>query len=103
MKKKLQIGITTIILTTSVSYLIQYWFKHSGLEDKTLNKLDDIKDIFNGGKQMNWIAKIRPQIFLAIIILGTISLYALRVGHVEVATATIGGLIALGMKVLEAD
>ena len=52
---------------------------------------------------MNWIAKIRPQIFLAIIILGTISLYALRVGHVEVATATIGRLLALGMKVLEAD
>ena len=51
MKKKLQIGITTIILTTSVSYLIQYWFKHSGLEDKTLNKLDDIKDIFNGGNK----------------------------------------------------
>ena len=52
---------------------------------------------------MNWIAKIRPQIFLAIIILGAISLYALRVGHVEVATATIGGSIALGMKVLEND
>ena len=52
---------------------------------------------------MNWIAKIRPLIFLAIIILGAISLYALRVGHVEVATATIGGWIALGMKVLEAD
>ena len=52
---------------------------------------------------MNWIAKIRPQIFLAIIILGAISLYALRVGHVEVATATIGWLIALGMKVLEND
>jgi len=27
----------------------------------------------------------------------------LKVGYVEVATATIGGLIALGMKVLEAD
>ena len=52
---------------------------------------------------MNWIAKIRPQIFLAIVILGAISLYALKVGHVEVSTATIGGLIALGMKVLEAD
>ena len=52
---------------------------------------------------MGWMAKIRPQIFLAIIILGAISLYALRVGHVEVATATIGGLIALGMKVLEND
>jgi hypothetical protein len=52
---------------------------------------------------MNWIAKIRPQIFLAIVILGTIAVYALKVGYVEVATATIGGLIALGMKVLEAD
>ena len=53
MKKKLQIGITTIILTATVSYLTQYWFKHSGLEDKALNKLDDVKDIFNGGKK--WI------------------------------------------------
>ena len=52
---------------------------------------------------MNWIAKIRPQKFLAIIILGAIAIYALKVGHVEVATATIGGLIALGMKVLEND
>ena len=52
---------------------------------------------------MGWMAKIRPQIFLAIIILGTIAVYALKVGHVEVATATIGGLIALGMKVLEKD
>jgi uncharacterized membrane protein len=52
---------------------------------------------------MKWIARIRPQIFLSILILGAISLYALKVGHIEVATATIGGLIALGMKVLEAD
>ena len=52
---------------------------------------------------MNWIAKIRPQIFLAIIILGAIAIYALKVGHVEVATATKGGLIALVMKVLEND
>jgi hypothetical protein len=52
---------------------------------------------------MNWIAKIRPQIFLAICILGAIAIYALKTGYVEVSTATIGGLIALGMKVLEAD
>tara|TARA_R110000765_G_scaffold309829_1_gene403257 strand:- start:92 stop:250 length:159 start_codon:yes stop_codon:yes gene_type:complete len=52
---------------------------------------------------MNWIAKIRPQIFLAIVILGAIAIYALKVGYVEVSTATIGGLIALGMKVLEND
>ena len=52
---------------------------------------------------MGWMAKIRPQIFLAIVILGAIAVYALKVGYVEVATATIGGLIALGMKVLEND
>jgi len=52
---------------------------------------------------MNWIAKIRPQILVAIIILGAIAIYALKVGYVEVSTATIGGLIALGMKVLEND
>ena len=52
---------------------------------------------------MGWMATIRPQIFLAIVILRAIAIYALKVGHVEVATATIGGLIALGMKVLEAD
>ena len=52
---------------------------------------------------MNWMARVRPQILVAIIILGTIAVYALNVGYVEVATATIGGLIALGMKVLEND
>ena len=39
MKKKFKIALSTIILTTTVSYLVQHWFKHSGLEDKTLNKL----------------------------------------------------------------
>ena len=52
---------------------------------------------------MNWMSRIRPQIFLAIIILGAIAIYALKTGYVEVSTATIGGLIALGMKVLEND
>ena len=51
LKKKLKIALSTIILTTTVSYLVQHWFKHSGLENKTLNKLDDIKDIFNGGNK----------------------------------------------------
>tara|TARA_R100001594_G_scaffold19704_2_gene38363 strand:+ start:72 stop:224 length:153 start_codon:yes stop_codon:yes gene_type:complete len=50
MKKKIKIALSTIILTTTVSYLTQYWFKHSGLEDKTLNKLDDFKDLFKGNK-----------------------------------------------------
>ena len=50
MKKKIKIGLGTIIHTTAVSYLTQYWFKHSGLEDKMLNKIDDIKDVFKGDK-----------------------------------------------------
>ncbi len=50
MKKKFRIALSTIILTTTVSYLVQYWFKHSGLEDKTLNKFDDLKDVFKGNK-----------------------------------------------------
>ena len=50
MKKKFRIALSPIILTTTVSYLVQYWFKHSGLEDKTLNKFDDLKDVFKGNK-----------------------------------------------------
>ena len=50
MKKKIKIALSTIILTATVSYLTQYWFKNSGLEDQLLNKLDDVKDTFKGGK-----------------------------------------------------
>ena len=67
-KAKIKLSIGTIIITATVSYLLQHWFKHSGLEDKTLNKFDDIKD-----------------------------------GHNEIASGAIGGIIALGMKVLETE
>ena len=49
------------------------------------------------------IGKIRPQIFLALLMLGLITGYAINVNMVEVATVTIGGMVALGMKVLEND
>jgi len=45
--------------------------------------------------------KIRPQIFIALSFLGGITLFAIHVENTAIATATIGGLIALGMKVLE--
>jgi len=48
-------------------------------------------------------AKVRPQIFMAITILGIIAGYALKVGSTEVATGAMGGLIALGMSVLEKE
>jgi hypothetical protein len=49
------------------------------------------------------IGKIRPQIFLALFMLGLITGYAIFANMVEVATGTIGGMVALGMKVLEND
>ena len=49
------------------------------------------------------IGKIRPQIFLALLMLGCIPGYAVYADMVEIATGTIGGLVALGMKVLEND
>jgi hypothetical protein len=45
--------------------------------------------------------KLRPQIFLAIIVLGGLAVLGILEGMPEIATGTIGGVIALGMKVLE--
>ena len=47
------------------------------------------------------IGKLRPQIFLSVIVLGLLAGYGLHHNVPEVATATIGGIIDLGMKVLE--
>jgi hypothetical protein len=47
------------------------------------------------------IGKLRPQIFLAILCLTMLASIAAFKGMPEISTATIGGIIALGMKVLE--
>jgi len=47
--------------------------------------------------------KIRPQIFLAILCLTILAVIAVFNGMPEISTATIGGIIALGMKLLEAE
>jgi len=47
------------------------------------------------------MGKLRPQIFLAIIVLGVLAGLGALNGFPEIATGTIGGIIALGMKVLE--
>jgi hypothetical protein len=49
-KAKLKIALSSIIMSVSVSYLVQYWFRHSGLEGKMLDKYDDIKNIIKGVK-----------------------------------------------------
>ena len=50
---------------------------------------------------MSWLGKFRPQIFLAITVLGVLAYFVDTNGYPEIATGTIGGIIALGMKVLE--
>jgi hypothetical protein len=47
------------------------------------------------------MAKIRPQILLAIMALGALALYAVNQQYVEIATGCIGGVTALGMRLLE--
>jgi hypothetical protein len=49
------------------------------------------------------IGKVRPQIFLAVLVLGILAWVGILYEMPEVATGTIGGIIALGMKVLEAE
>ncbi len=45
--------------------------------------------------------KLRPQIFLSIIVLGILSSIGIIEGYNEIATGCVGGIIALGLKVLE--
>lgn len=49
------------------------------------------------------MGKLRPQIFLAIIVLGALSGVGVWQGFTEIATGCTGGIIALGMKVLESE
>ena len=55
------------------------------------------------GVERKRMGKFRPQIFLAIGALASLAGYAVYAGIPEVSTATIGGIIALGMKVLEGE
>ena len=49
------------------------------------------------------MGKIRQQIMCAIMVLGLLSAVGLYYGMNEIATGCTGGIIALGMKVLEAE
>jgi hypothetical protein len=48
-----------------------------------------------------FINRIRPQVLLAIGVLGSVTVYALFLGHIEVATGSGGGVIAISMKIME--
>ena len=50
-----------------------------------------------------FIGKIRPQIFLALCILGVVAMYGMREGLNEVTVGCIAGIIALAKDVLQVD
>ena len=49
----------------------------------------------------SFINRVRPQVLVALGILGTVTVYALFLGHIEVATGSGGGVIAISMKIME--
>jgi hypothetical protein len=49
------------------------------------------------------MGKLRPQIFLSIIVLGLLSGMGIYYGFNEIASGCTGGIIALGMKLMEAE
>lgn len=56
-----------------------------------------------GGNSMNWIGKIRPQVFVAIVLLGSMGLYSIYNGGYEAATG-FGALVGmLAKEVIASD
>jgi len=50
-----------------------------------------------------FLGKVRPQIFLALAMLGVIALVSIREGMTEIAVGCIAGIIALSKDVLQSD
>ena len=50
-----------------------------------------------------FIGKIRPQIFLALCILGIVAILGVREGLTEISVGCIAGIIALAKDVLQSD
>ena len=51
----------------------------------------------------NFIGKIRPQVFLALTILGVIAYIGVQKNLIEIAVGCIAGIIALAKDVMQAD
>ena len=57
----------------------------------------------SGSDLAMYFGKVRPQIFLALCLLGIISILSLRAGMNEVTVGCIAGIIALSKDVLQSD
>jgi hypothetical protein len=54
----------------------------------------------NTGKRSTMLP-LKPQIFMALLMLSLLGGAGLYYGHIEITTGCTGGIIALGMKLLE--
>lgn len=84
------------------------------LDDAEMNKAfkdfkqaEHIRETFHARsrkiQEKRMFGKLRPQIFLAIVVLGILSSLGVMYEYNEIATGCVGGIIALGMKVLESE
>ena len=51
----------------------------------------------------DFIGKVRPQIFLALCLLGLIAILGIRADMVEISVGSMAGIIALAKDVLQSD
>jgi hypothetical protein len=51
----------------------------------------------------DFVGKVRPQIFLALCILGLIAILGIRADMVEISVGSMAGIIALAKDVLQSD
>ena len=50
-----------------------------------------------------FLGRIRPQILIAILLMGIIAIYAMNSDRTDVSSVAVAGMIAVSMKILEAD
>jgi hypothetical protein len=55
------------------------------------------------GKMERFVGKLRPQIFLSIVLLGIIAIVGMSLGMTEVTVGCVAGIIALSKDVLQSD
>ena len=73
-------------------------FQREGVPHSVLRYLDEER-----GKMERFVGKLRPQIFLSIVLLGIIAIVGMSLGMTEVTVGCVAGIIALSKDVLQSD
>jgi len=73
-------------------------FQRKGVPHSVLRYMDEER-----GKMERFVGKLRPQIFLSIVLLGIIAIVGMSLGMTEVTVGCVAGIIALSKDVLQSD